>query len=84
MRLPSGHRHSPAGKRRELRPIRSEALDFSQLIRAGETMEIRREEQSRVFAAAWRMVSEQKPHEDMRRLKPETDLAVVILQYARI
>ncbi len=33
-----------------------------------------REDQARMEAAAWRMVSERKPNEEKRRLKPEVDL----------
>jgi hypothetical protein len=39
----------------------------------------RREQQSLTAAAAWRSVSERKPNEDMRRLKPETDLSSILL-----
>jgi hypothetical protein len=42
--------------------------------------EKRREQQSRLAAAAWRMVSERKPNEDMRRLKPDDDLAAGLLE----
>jgi hypothetical protein len=41
--------------------------------------ETRREQLNRAEAAAWRMVSERKPNEDMRRLKPDTDLAADLL-----
>jgi hypothetical protein len=41
--------------------------------------ETRREQLNRTAAAAWRMVSERKPNEDMRRLKPDTDLAADLL-----
>ena len=34
---------------------------------------------ARTAAAAWRMVSERKPHDDMRRLKPDADLAADLL-----
>jgi hypothetical protein len=37
--------------------------------------EKRREQQTRLAAAAWRMTSEHKPNEDIRRLKPDDDLA---------
>jgi hypothetical protein len=43
------------------------------------TEEVRREQQNRLEAAAWQMVSERKPHEDMRRLKPDVDLAAELL-----
>jgi hypothetical protein len=36
--------------------------------------EMRKEQQSLTAAAAWRMVSERKPNENMRRLKPDVDL----------
>jgi hypothetical protein len=36
--------------------------------------DVRQEQQSLTAAAAWRMVSERKPNEDMRRLKPDVDL----------
>jgi hypothetical protein len=42
--------------------------------------EMRDEQQSRTAAAAWRMVSERKPNEDMRRLKPDVDLPANLLQ----
>ena len=42
--------------------------------------ETRREQQNRAAAAAWRMVSERKPNEDMRRLKPDADLAGDLLE----
>jgi hypothetical protein len=38
-----------------------------------------REQQSLTAAAAWRMVSERKPNEDMRRLKPDVDLPADLL-----
>jgi hypothetical protein len=41
--------------------------------------ETRREQLNRTSAAAWRMVSERKANEDMRRLKPEVDLAADLL-----
>lgn len=41
--------------------------------------EARREQQYRISAAAWGMVSERKPNEDMRRLKPNVDLAADLL-----
>jgi hypothetical protein len=41
--------------------------------------ETRREQLNRTAAAAWRMVSERKPNEDMRRLKPDADLAADLL-----
>jgi hypothetical protein len=44
-----------------------------------DTEEARREQQNRTAAAAWRMVSERKPHEDLRRLKPDVDLAADLL-----
>jgi hypothetical protein len=40
----------------------------------------RREQQSLTAAAAWRMVSERKPNEDMRRLKPDVDLPANLLE----
>ncbi len=43
------------------------------------TEDTRREQVNRTAAAAWRMVSEHKPNEDMRRLKPDTDLAADLL-----
>jgi hypothetical protein len=39
-----------------------------------------REQLSRTSAAAWRMVSERKPNEDMRRLKPDDDLTTNLLE----
>ncbi len=42
--------------------------------------ETQHEQQSRLAAAAWRMVSERKPNEDMRRLRPEVDLAPDLLE----
>ena len=36
--------------------------------------DLRKEQQGQIAAAAWRMVSERKPNEDMRRLKPNVDL----------
>src|SRR6266568_202865 len=41
--------------------------------------DVREEQQSRTAAAAWRMVSERKPNEDMRRLKPDVDLPANLL-----
>ena len=41
--------------------------------------EMRKEQQSLTAAAAWRMVSERKPNEDMRRLKPDVDLPANLL-----
>jgi hypothetical protein len=41
--------------------------------------EVRKEQQSLAAAAAWRMVSERKPNEDMRRLKPDIDLPATLL-----
>ena len=41
--------------------------------------ETRKEQQSLTAAAAWRMVSERKPNEDMRRLKPDVDLPATLL-----
>jgi hypothetical protein len=41
--------------------------------------DVRKEQQSIVAAAAWRMVSERKPNEDMRRLKPDVDLPADLL-----
>jgi hypothetical protein len=43
------------------------------------TEETRREQLNRTAAAAWRMVSERKPNEDMRRLKSDIDLAADLL-----
>jgi len=43
------------------------------------TEDTRREQLNRTAAAAWRMVSERKPNEDMRRLRPDTDLAADLL-----
>jgi hypothetical protein len=40
---------------------------------------VRQEQQSQITAAAWRMVSERKPNEDMRRLKPDVDLPADLL-----
>ena len=42
--------------------------------------EKRREQQTRLAAAAWRMTSEHKPNEDIRRLKPDDDLAADLLE----
>jgi hypothetical protein len=41
--------------------------------------DLRKEQQSQIAAAAWRMVSERKPNEDMRRLKPDVDLPADLL-----
>jgi len=41
--------------------------------------EARQEQQSLTAAAAWRMVSERKPNEDMRRLRPDVDLSANLL-----
>jgi hypothetical protein len=41
--------------------------------------EVRNEQQSLTAAAAWRMVSERKPNEDMRRLRPDVDLPASLL-----
>jgi hypothetical protein len=41
--------------------------------------DVRREQQNLTAAAAWRMVSERKPNEDMRRLKPDIDLPSSVL-----
>jgi hypothetical protein len=41
--------------------------------------ELRQEQLSLTEAAAWRMVSERKPNEDMRRLKPDVDLPTTLL-----
>lgn len=41
--------------------------------------ELRQEQQSLTAAAAWRMVSERKPNEDMRRLKLDVDLPATLL-----
>src|SRR5262249_6458788 len=41
--------------------------------------ETRSEQQSLIAAAAWRMVSERKPNEDMRRLRPDVDLPATLL-----
>jgi hypothetical protein len=38
-----------------------------------------KEQQNSAAAAAWRMVSERKPNEDMRRLKPDVDLPADLL-----
>src|SRR5262249_14999059 len=40
---------------------------------------VKREQQGLAAAAAWRMVSERKPNEDMRRLKPDIDLPANLL-----
>jgi hypothetical protein len=42
--------------------------------------DVRQEQQSLLAAAAWRMVSERKPNEDMRRLKPDADLPANLLK----
>jgi hypothetical protein len=42
--------------------------------------EVEREQLDPTSAAAWRMVSERKANEDMRRLKPDTDLAADLLE----
>jgi hypothetical protein len=44
------------------------------------TEEARKEQQSSTMAAAWRMVSERKPNEDMRRLRPRADLPADLLE----
>jgi hypothetical protein len=41
--------------------------------------EARQEQQNVTAAAAWRMVSERKPNEDIRRLKPDVDLPANLL-----
>jgi hypothetical protein len=41
--------------------------------------DLRREQQNLTAAAAWRMVSERKANEDMRRLKPDMDLPPTLL-----
>ena len=43
------------------------------------TEEARRDQLDRTAAAAWRMVSERKPNDDMRRRKPGTDLVANLL-----
>ena len=43
------------------------------------TAEVKHEQQMRIAAAAWRMVSERGPHEDIRRLKPDVDLEATLL-----
>jgi hypothetical protein len=55
---------------------------YSAVIKAGwpdVPEELCREQQSLTEAAAWRMVSERKPNEDMRRLKPDVDLPTTLL-----
>jgi hypothetical protein len=55
---------------------------YSAVIKAGwpdAPEEIRNEQQRQTAAAAWRMVSERKPNEDMRRLKPNVDLPAQLL-----
>jgi len=55
---------------------------YSAVVRAAWPMaseEVMREQQERTAAAAWRMVSERKPNEDKRRLKPEIDLDARLL-----
>jgi hypothetical protein len=42
--------------------------------------DVQREQLNLTMAAAWRMVSERKPNEDTRRLKPDTDLPLDLLQ----
>jgi hypothetical protein len=42
--------------------------------------DVRQDQQSLIAAAAWRVVSERKPNEDMRRLKPDVDLPATLLQ----
>jgi len=42
--------------------------------------DVQREQLSRKSAAAWRMVSERKSNEDMRRLKPDADLTADLLR----
>jgi hypothetical protein len=42
--------------------------------------EVRREQQGLLAAAAWRMVSERKPNEDIRRLRPNVDLPSSLLE----
>lgn len=41
--------------------------------------EMCKEQQGLTAAAAWRMVSERKPNEDMRRLRPDVDLPTNLL-----
>jgi hypothetical protein len=40
--------------------------------------DVRIEQQGQAAAAAWRMVSERKPNEDIRRLKPDVDLLAAL------
>jgi hypothetical protein len=65
-------------------PLPADRLElYAAVIAAGwpeGTEEARREQLSRTAAAAWRMTSERKPNEDMRRLKPGIDLAADLLQ----
>jgi hypothetical protein len=55
---------------------------YAEVIKAGwpeAPDDVRQEQQSLTAAAAWRMVSERKPNEDMRRLKPDVDLPADLL-----
>jgi hypothetical protein len=55
---------------------------YAAVIRAGwpdAPEDLRKEQQSQLAAAAWHMVSERKPNEDMRRLKPDVDLPADLL-----
>jgi hypothetical protein len=59
-------------------PLPSDRIGlYAAVVRAGwptTSKEAMTEEQERTSAAAWRMVSERKPNEDKRRLKPDVDL----------
>ena len=52
---------------------------YAAVIKAGWPEDVCQEQQNLTAAAAWRMVSERKPNEDMRRLKPDSDLPSSIL-----
>jgi hypothetical protein len=52
---------------------------YAAVIKAGWPEDVCQEQQNLTAAAAWRMVSERKPNEDMRRLKPDIDLPPSVL-----
>ena len=47
-----------------------------------QTADVMREQQMRTAAAAWKMVSERKPHEDIRRMKPDDGLGDILTALA--
>ena len=73
----SGERQGTRSGREELKAVLYEAV-----VAAGwpeVSAETRREQLNRTAAAAWRMVSERQPNDDMRRFKPNIDLAADVL-----